>query len=47
MADGPPCQLSIDALNTTTLNLADLYIYRTMDINLWQINPPCNQAWMP
>ena len=24
MADGPPCQLSIDALNTTTPNLAGL-----------------------
>ena len=26
MVDGPPIQLSIDALNTTTPNLADLYI---------------------
>ena len=39
-----PCQLSIDALNTATPNLADLYIYRTMHIYLWQINPPCNWA---
>ena len=26
MADGPPSQSSIDALNTTTPNLADIYI---------------------
>ena len=36
-------QLSIDALNTTTPNLAhlmaDLYIYRTMHIYIWQIDP--------
>ena len=38
-----PLQSSIDALNTTTPNLAhlmaDLYIYRTMHIYLWQIDP--------
>ena len=28
MADEPPNQLSIDSLDTTTPNLADLYIYR-------------------
>ena len=45
MADCPPplLQLSIDALSTTTPNLAhlmaDLYIYRTMHIYLWQIDP--------
>ena len=36
-------QSSIDALNTATPNLAhlmaDLYIYRTMHIYLWQIDP--------
>ena len=36
----PPLQSSIDALNTATPNLADLYIYRTIDINLCQIDPP-------
>ena len=35
----PPSQSSIDALNTTTPNLADLHIYRTMHIYLWQITP--------
>ena len=39
-----PLQLSTDALNTVTTNLphlmADLYIYRTMHIYLWQIDPP-------
>ena len=47
-----PCQTeppksSIDACNTTTPNLAhlmaDLYIYRTIHIYLWQIDPS-NQA---
>ena len=42
MADCP-LQLGIDALHTTTPNLAhlmaDLYIYRTMQIHLWQIDP--------
>ena len=38
MADGPPGQLSIDSLNTTTANLADLYIYP------WHIAPQVNQA---
>ena len=37
MADGPPSQSSIDALNTTTPNLADLYKYRTMYIYPCQI----------
>ena len=32
--------MSIDALHTVTPNLADLYIYRTMHIYPWQINPP-------
>ena len=40
----PTGQKSIDALNTSTPNLANLYIYRTMHIYLWQINPPCNWA---
>ena len=35
----PPSQSNIDALNTTTSNLADLYRYRTIDIYLWQITP--------
>ena len=43
MADCP-LQSSIDALNTATPNLAhlmaDLYIYRTMHIYLWQTDPP-------
>ena len=43
-----PLQSSIDALNTTTPNLADLmadlYIYRTMHIYPWQIDPPVTQA---
>ena len=30
----PPSQSSIDALNTATPNLADLYRYKTMDIYL-------------
>ena len=34
-----PLQLSIDALNTATPNLADLY-GRTMHIYPWQIDPP-------
>ena len=34
-----PLQSSIDALNTATPNLADLYIERTMHIYLWQIAP--------
>ena len=38
-----PPQLSIDACNTATPNLAhlmaDLYIYKTMHIYLWQIAP--------
>ena len=42
MADWP-LQSSIDALHTATPNLAhlmaDLYIYRAMDIYLWQIDP--------
>ena len=42
MADCP-LQSSIDALNTATPNLAhlmaDLYIYRTMHIYIWQIDP--------
>ena len=37
-----PSQSSIDALNTATPNLADLYIYRTMHIYPWQIDPPIN-----
>ena len=45
----PPSQLSIDAWNTTTPNLAhlmaDLYIYRAMHIYPWQIDTPqSNQA---
>ena len=40
MADESPGQLSIDALNTTTPNLTDLYIYRTMYIYPCQIDPP-------
>ena len=39
MADWPPCQSSINALNTTTPNLVDLDIYRAMHIYLWHINP--------
>ena len=39
----PPLQWSIDALNTATRNLtslmADLYIYRTMHIYPWQMDP--------
>ena len=37
-------QLSINTLNTTTPNLADLYIYRTMHIYLWQINSPLQSS---
>ena len=36
-------QLSIDALNTLHQTW-QIYIYRTMHIYPWQINPPCNQA---
>ena len=43
MADCP-LQSSIDALHTATPNLAhlmaNLFIYRTMHIYLWQIDPP-------
>ena len=39
MADQPPLQSSIDVLNTTTSNLADLYLYTTMHIYQWQIDP--------
>ena len=31
----PPCQLSIDALNTTTPNLADLYVYNNAYIQIY------------
>ena len=47
MADGPPSQLSIDALNTATPNLAVLADIAQYTIYAWQIDPPVNQAYMP
>ena len=42
----PTPQSSIDVLNTATPNLAHLYMYRTMHIYPWLIDPPppSNQA---
>ena len=44
LADLPPCQSSIDALNTIRPNLADLLANLIFGRSAWQIYPPTNQA---
>ena len=47
MADGPPCQLSIDALNTATPNLAGLTDIAQCTYMHDRRTPPGNQSYMP
>ena len=44
MANGPPSQLSIDALNTATPNLEDLADIAQCTYMYGKWNPPVNQA---